>query len=244
MRVYKLPGNKKHPSVTTVLGYGKKEGYGLRRWKSMFSNWRQILAYTAVRGTMIHNGSAHKLELLGARSNAALEVIPMDKLRKVCANYNKTLDDMYNDISMGMMFFDQFLEENKVDPLMSEVVVWSDIHGFAGQIDQVMWLNGELTILDIKTAKMVHKDSTYGKQLSAYAVALAERTGNVKYLSCKRAVLLLSPDVEKTNRMTYKLVYMPDEWLGFKHSLDAFYDANIDTSKAQVRDFSNQPSKL
>ena len=244
MRVYSLPGNKKHPSVTTILSHGKKENFGLRKWKSNNYNWRDILDYTAVRGTMIHNGSAHKLETLGARSNAALEVISSKRMMQVSKKMNKSITDLYNDVQMGMMFFDQFLAENEVDPLMSEVVVWSNKHKFAGQVDQVMWLNGELTIVDIKTAKAVYKDSGYDKQLSAYAVALAERTGNPKYLSCKRAVLLLSPDVEITNRMTYKLVYQPDNWIGFKKHLDDFYKAKIDTSNASIRDFSKHPENL
>lgn len=241
MRYYKLQNNKAYPSVTTILGTTKPEGYGLRTWKAKNHNWRDILTYTALRGTMIHNNCANKCEALGARSNAELEVISATRIMGACKKLGKPITDFFADIAMGANFFDKFLEEHKVVPLMSEAVVYSDRYKFAGQIDQVMWLDDELTLLDIKTSKAVYKDSGYDMQLSAYGLALAERTGNKKYEDCRKTVLLLSPDIEATERLTYKLVDLPDASMAFINKCETFHINDMAKNKhINYRDFSKQ----
>lgn len=250
MRFYRLPNQKAYPSVTTIVSFSKegKTNWGLRNWKANNPNWDKLLAYYSLRGTLAHNYAASKCENMGARSNAELELFEADHMLKVCKKAGKTFDDLMQDVATSAQFFEDFLKDYKFEPLMSEQVVWSDKYRYAGQTDLIGWLNGELAIIDIKTSKAVYRDSGYDMQLSAYAQAIAERTGNPKYLQAKRIILLLSPDIHKTNRFTYKMVNMPDAWSKFEYWINRFHKVGADRRKAgakvQYRDFTNLSEKI
>jgi len=250
MRFYRLPNQQAYPSVTTIVSLSKegKKNWGLSRWKANNPNWVQLLAYYSLRGTMAHNYASARSEKLGAMTNSELELFDAEYMLKTCQEADKTFDDLLGDVATSAQMFEDFLKDHDFEPLMSEQVVWSDKFKYAGQLDLVGFVDGKLSVIDIKTSKAVYKDSGYDMQLSAYAQALAERTGNPKYLQADRIILLLCPDIEKTNRFTYKKVMMPDAWPKFKYWVDRFHKIGADRRKAgrkvHYRDFTNLSSNM
>lgn len=81
----------------------------------------------------------------------------------------------------------KFLKDMKPKILMSDTIVFSDTHGFAGSLDAVIELNGRKVLIDLKTG------NTYPEhrlQLSAYKQALHE----MGYEVDDTAILLLKGD--------------------------------------------------
>ena len=66
--------------------------------------------------------------------------------------------------------FKQWIQDFEVGFMESEVTVWSDTHGFAGTLDAICMIDGEVVIVDWKTgASGVWPDVAL--QLNAYAMA-------------------------------------------------------------------------
>lgn len=241
MRIYITPDGGKYPSVTTIVSANKNKNPALINWKANNDNWRAILDYTAVRGTMVHIQAAIRMQKLGAMTNATQEIISAEEIKRVVRGLEgKTTRDFLDEVSIGKNFFTKFLAEHEIEPVFSEQVVWSEVHKYAGQVDQVMYIDGQLTIVDIKTAARVYPDS-YGPQLAAYAHALAERTGEDVYKDikkCHRAILLLSPDIDKTGRGTYLLSPLRDYSLEWFRMLRRFYN------KYKIEDVARQATSV
>ena len=66
----------------------------------------------------------------------------------------------------------EFLEENRVEPLMFERVLFSPTHGFIGTADLIARVNGTLSVLDWKTSKAIYPSMFL--QLAAYQCCYME----------------------------------------------------------------------
>lgn len=90
----------------------------------------------------------------------------------------------------AFMAFEDFAKAADLKPLVIERVVYSTIHGYAGTMDLLARVNGQLTLIDFKTGKGVYAESHL--QSAAYATALAE----MGYAAPARALIVRLPKVE------------------------------------------------
>jgi genome maintenance exonuclease 1 len=85
-----------------------------------------------------------------------------------------------------MLAFLDFRKQNEIIPYQIETRIVSKKHHYAGTLDCLAELNGQLGVLDIKTSQAIYRD--YGIQTSAYIEALRE---NPSMPSLKRWILRL-----------------------------------------------------
>jgi len=158
-RVYKTPTGKLYPSITTVLSsYNKK---ALFEWRARVGEEEanRIARKASGRGTRLHN---------------AVE---------------KYLLNEFSDMKMNSMMPDAKELFVQLRPLLNEHVgdiygieqpLYSDKLQLAGRCDCIAEWDGELSIVDWKTASRTKsKDGikNYFMQATAYAVMYEERTG-------------------------------------------------------------------
>jgi genome maintenance exonuclease 1 len=158
-RVYKVPGGELYPSITTVLSaYNKK---AIMEWRQRVGEEtaNEISRKAAGRGTKLHN-TVEKY-LLNEMNDMKIQTMMPD---------------------IKEMFFDmrKIIDENIGDIYGIEQPLYSHKLKLAGRCDCIAEWNGELAIVDWKTASRTKdKDhiQNYFMQATAYAEMFEERTG-------------------------------------------------------------------
>ena len=158
-RVYKTPGGNLYPSITTVLSaYSKK---AIMEWRQRVGEERanEISRKASGRGTKLHN-TVEKY-LLNEMSDMKIKTMMPD---------------------IKEMFFDMrpLLDTHIGDIYGIEQSLYSDKLRLAGRCDCIAEWDGELSIVDWKTASKKKEKSyiqNYFMQASAYAEMFEERTG-------------------------------------------------------------------
>jgi hypothetical protein len=158
-RVYKVPGGELYPSITTVLSaYNKK---AIMEWRQRVGEEvaNKISLKASGRGTKLHN-TVEKY-LLNEMTDMKLQTIMPD---------------------IKEMFFDmrKIIDANIGDIYGIEQPLYSHKLKLAGRCDCIAEWNGELAIVDWKTASRTKdKDhiQNYFMQATAYAEMFEERTG-------------------------------------------------------------------
>lgn len=158
-RVYKVPGGKLYPSITTVLSaYNKK---ALMEWRQRVGDEEanRVAKAASGRGTKLHN---------------TVEKYLLNELTDV------KIKTMMPDIKE--MFFDmrKIIDENIGDIYGIEQPLYSHKLRLAGRCDCIAEWNGKLAIVDWKTASRTKdKDhiKNYFMQATAYAEMFEELTG-------------------------------------------------------------------
>ena len=160
-RVYKVPGGKLYPSITTVLSaYNKKAIY---EWRQRVGEEEanRVSRQASGRGTRMHN--AVEKYLLNEMSTMKLQGM-MPDAKELFIQIRPLLDECVGTI-YGI-----------------EQPLYSDRLMVAGRCDCIGEWQGKLAIIDWKTAKKhKQKDSikNYFMQASAYAEMFHERTGRI-----------------------------------------------------------------
>ena len=158
-RVYRVPGGELYPSITTVLSaYNKK---AIMEWRQRVGEKtaNEISRKASGRGTKLHN-TVEKY-LLNEMTDMKLKTMMPD---------------------IKEMFFDmrKIIDENIGDIYGIEQPLYSHKLKLAGRCDCIAEWNGELAIVDWKTASRTKdKDhiQNYFMQATAYAEMFEERTG-------------------------------------------------------------------
>jgi hypothetical protein len=158
-RVYKVPGGELYPSITTVLSaYNKK---AIMEWRQRVGEEvaNKISLKASGRGTKLHN-TVEKY-LLNEMTDMKLQTIMPD---------------------IKEMFFDmrKIIDANIGDIYGIEQPLYSHKLKLAGRCDCIAEWNGELAIVDWKTASRTKdKDhiQNYFMQATAYAEMFEELTG-------------------------------------------------------------------
>lgn len=78
-------------------------------------------------------------------------------------------------VGNGVMAFLDWFNENKVEFIETEKLLYSKKYQYVGTTDVVAKVNGEITIIDYKTSKGIYSEQYY--QLAAYWGAYEEETG-------------------------------------------------------------------
>jgi genome maintenance exonuclease 1 len=158
-RVYKVPGGNLYPSITTVLSSYNKQA--ILEWRQRVGEEKanEISRKAAGRGTKLHN-TVEKY-LLNEMTDMKLQTMMPD---------------------IKEMFFDmrKIIDENIGDIYGIEQPLYSHKLKLAGRCDCIAEWNGELAIVDWKTASRTKdKDhiTNYFMQATAYAEMFEEITG-------------------------------------------------------------------
>jgi len=158
-RVYKVPGGNLYPSITTVLSSYNKQA--ILEWRQRVGEEKanEISRKAAGRGTKLHN---------------TVEKYLLNEMTDI------KIKTMMPDIKE--MFFDmrKIIDENIGDIYGIEQPLYSHKLKLAGRCDCIAEWNGELAIVDWKTASRTKdKDhiTNYFMQATAYAEMFEEITG-------------------------------------------------------------------
>lgn len=155
-RKYRTPEGNEYPSVTSIVGLMTEDD--IKQWRKNVGEEvaDQISKKAATRGTLIHEN---------------------------CENYLKGVPltfDMFQQEERKM--FNHFLPVlDSIEEIHAmESVLYSDTLKFAGTVDLIAKINGEMVILDWKTSgkfKSSEDIPNYFTQAAAYSYAFWEMTG-------------------------------------------------------------------
>lgn len=168
MRFYNID-NIKYPSVTTVIG-ALPIPTALKLFKKNNPNAEFITTTRAYIGVMCH----YYFECCNSTSlNRIAELEEVDEQFNTIENR-----DIITDIKTKIDFF---LMEHKLEPISLEEQLHSHELQTAGRVDYIGYVDGKLSIVDLKTSKMFYKSDTgfdnHSIQLSAYQHCYKEMKG-------------------------------------------------------------------
>lgn len=149
-RIYVTPEGNEYPSVTTVIGWKKRE---------FFAEWRrkhpEESRYALQRGNDFHTLIEHYIQ------NEVPSVHSDDRTQKMFDLIKPELHKINNIVAQ-------------------EVALWSDVMKLAGRVDCIAEYDGKLSIVDFKTSKKMKDEyeiEDYFLQATCYAIMVEERTG-------------------------------------------------------------------
>ena len=169
-RVYKTPEGVDLPSITTVLSTLSRDSIAAWRKRVGEEEANRISHRATTRGTAVH------------------EII-----EKYIDNVENYQDGYMPDIIESFHSVKRLLDDNIGKVYAQEAPLYSTYLGVAGRVDCVAEFDGELSIIDFKTAmkpKKVEWIKNYFMQESAYAIMWEERTG----MPITQLVTLISVD--------------------------------------------------
>ena len=140
------------PSATTILNAYPQSAH-LTKWiaEQGWNEAQEIKSAAGVRGTRVHTG-------IEALLGGAL-------LRKP----DFSLDEFFR-----LTTFVRWYEAYKPEIIALEMPVFSKKGGYAGRLDCIARVNGQVMILDWKTSSSIHEN--FPLQFAAYATAIEEAT--------------------------------------------------------------------
>jgi ATP-dependent exoDNAse (exonuclease V) beta subunit len=171
-RRYQTPDGNVYPSITTVLGDQPEKKRALAEWRARVGEEKanSISSQAARRGTALHN--LMEKYILGD------EIDVKTTMPTALARFRPV---------------QKCLDENLQLVYASETPMFSDILRIAGTADLICEWNGEVTVIDFKTAsKMKTADmiTDYFLQATAYSIMFEEHTG----IQCLNFAILMVTD--------------------------------------------------
>jgi hypothetical protein len=145
------------PSVTWIAGHYPK-GIGFYKWLADKS-WDEAEAIKAAagdKGSKVHNAIAAILNGQEVRIDSKFSGSGSEQPEELT----------FEEAECIKSFLDWRATLESFEPVAWDVVVFSEKHGYAGTIDLVARVNGELYIIDFKTSQNVWPE--YEMQVSAY----------------------------------------------------------------------------
>jgi len=193
-----------YPSITTVLGDQPEKKRAIAEWRARVGaeEANKISQQAARRGTDLHN--LMETYILGDEIDAK-KIMPstLARFRPV----------------------QKCLDENLQLVYASETPMYSDILRIAGTADLICEWNGEVTVVDFKTARKMKTSEMivdYFVQATAYSIMFEEHTG----IECHHfAILMVSDEGEfqefhgKRNDYVRQLIRIRDQY-EWRKSLD------------------------
>lgn len=188
-RTYKLEDGTVLPSVTTILGVLGKPA--LINWAANTERALVIdaaeqlnaeLAGSRVPGSVYRSALTERLGLvkahkriteqaadIGSQAHARIEWALRRQLGLATDHEEPACCEQ---AQWAVMAFEDWAKAHDVRPLMTEQIVWSRVHRYAGTLDLVADVAGVRTLIDFKTSKAIYPEAHM--QNVAYQVALAE----------------------------------------------------------------------
>lgn len=130
-------------------------------------------AYLATLQTRLGLVKAHRRENekakeIGTQTHKGIEWA----MRKAIGQVPGPEPRLANEAMWAFMAFDDWARDHHVRPVAIEQTVWSQEYGYAGTMDLLAHVDGELALVDFKTGKAIYEEAYL--QNAAYQVALAE----------------------------------------------------------------------
>ena len=184
-RVYVTPEGYRMPSVTTVLGWQKKDS--LKEWRKRVGEEEanRISTLAARRGTKVH--SVCELYLNNEPLTESIDAITMDMFKSIQPLIDARIDDIY----------------------AIELPMYSKHLGVAGTTDCIAKFDGKTSIIDFKTSSKLKKEEwidDYFMQTACYAVMFEERTG----IPVSQLVIIIAVE----NNVPQIFIQKRDVWIG------------------------------
>jgi len=215
-RWYRHPETGKfYRNVTTILGIIDK-GYNYDEWLKNNGHNAEIIVDRAGKfGTEFH-GLVQRF--LGGETVKYADQLYLG---------DRTATELWERFNLWIEFWKELNEKYKVEykPQGIEYVTFSEKHEYAGTIDFVCRLDGELTIMDWKTGKIATGDKLKKEKLQV--------TAYMDTIGCAKAMLVHLPS-EKPNKKGYKIDlidYEPKMFNLFLSTKDVFNMMNTDQPK-------------
>ena len=150
------------PSVTWIAGFYPK-GIAFYKWLAD-KGWDESEAIKQAAGDK------------GSKVHLALEDLLAGEEVKIDSQYmNKStglLEELKPEEYEALLSFAEWFKETKPEIISSEIVLFSEKHGYAGTVDFICRIDGKLYIVDFKTGQNIWPE--YELQVSAYKEALKE----------------------------------------------------------------------
>lgn len=161
-------GIRKYPSVTTIFKC-LPLSYGLQRFQQM-PGAAEHTARRAAIGTTCHFYLESKM------SHYLNDHVPELEYVNYADYGGPETWEIVRNINLKI---DMMVKQHNIVPYKLEMPLWSDEHQYAGRIDFIGWVDGNFSILDLKTSKRLYNEDVdkHALQLSAYKHALIEREG-------------------------------------------------------------------
>lgn len=196
---------------------------------------------SSLEGPLTFDADSHTYSVQGVRLPSVTEVIRfggegtdyssvpshiLERAREIGKKAHKTVelyheqdDHLFtNDSSVNAYLdgYQEFIDTGVYEHLMSEQKMYCSCHGFAGTVDKVGWVNGALSVIDIKTTNKLNLEHVE-LQTAAYQ-HLASRTFDMELE--KRFVLHLKKSRD------FNLVACDDEtsWPRFRKLLREYHE--------------------
>lgn len=195
-----LPEYKTYPSVTWIVSLYPKQG--LQRYRDQVGAEEAELAKKlgGERGSKVHE---------------AISAIIAGEEVKIDSKFTNPNTGQPEELSADeLRYLSAFVEwKKKTQPIFLtwDLTVYSDTYGYAGTIDAVAIVDGEVWLLDFKTSKVL--DTGYDMQVSAYghalthedkATAVENALTQLNHNEIKLALLHLGTTQTKTNPEEYR----------------------------------------
>ena len=173
-------GSKYIPNVTTIINQ-KEKSKPLMSWAASMS--AKAFDQICPTGMKLHFDEVKKAEAIKAIKNARYTISDTAlQIGKIVHDYaerrlrGEDINLPVNDqAKKGCEAFDDWLNDNAVEPEELERPVMSREHWFCGTVDFVGYINGVKTVADFKTSRGIYDEMFM--QTSAYKVALEEELG-------------------------------------------------------------------
>lgn len=209
-----------YPSVTWICSSYPK-GTEFFKWLAS-KGWDESQAIVAQAGTRGHKVHQMITDLLNGRTvKMESEYTDPDTGDKAPIELEE-----YE----ALLSFAEWYKAVKPEIIANEIVAINREVGYAGTIDLVCKIDGQLTIVDFKTSQYIWPN--YELQLSAY------KNSDTKYADAKLAILQIG---YKKNKRRYKFTDISDKWPLFQAAHEIWKNENSN-SKPFVTDYPSEIS--
>lgn len=190
-----LPTYRYIPSVSWICGFYPK---GVQFWKWLADKgWdeSQALKQSAgEKGSKIHSA----IEMLIAGQELKHNDQIMNPQSGIAEEFS--VEEWESILSFGL-----WVKETKPKFILNEVTVISEKYGFAGTVDAVVEIDGQIYIVDFKSGQNLWPE--YEMQISAYKQALSEMGKKTK--DAKLAILQIG---YRRNKKQFKFTEVDDQF--------------------------------
>jgi hypothetical protein len=130
-------------------------------------------AYVSTLQARLGAVKAHKRQMqkamdIGSQAHAIIE----HQMRRASGQAVGPEPKVTDEAMWAFMAWQDWAVSAGVKPVFIEAVVYSPTHAYAGTADLLAWVNGQLTLVDFKTAKAIYPE--YRLQVAAYIRAANE----------------------------------------------------------------------
>lgn len=197
--IYKTQDGKRVPGTTTITGLMNKP---------FLVTWANRLGLEGIDSNKYRDDAASIGTLAHEMVQAHLQGYDLDT-----SIYSQRDIDLAEN---ALIKFYEWERNNKIEPIICEVPLVSEVYRYGGTVDCYCLLNGEPTILDFKTGKAIYDDFFF--QLAAYEYLLKEHGHEVK----QRRILRIGRD--ETEGFEERGVPDTSKYFEvFKHLLSVYY---------------------